>query len=460
MRTSVHSEVAQAIQRAAYPLEGGPSDFDPLIERIGNARFVLLGEATHGTHEFYKARAEITKRLVREKGFSVIAWEADWPDALRIHRYVQGRSNVATALEALEGFKRFPIWMWRNADILDLIGSLKTHNEHVSRGPKVGIYGLDLYSLHASMEAVIHYLEKNNPEAALEARKRYSCFEGFGDEPQSYGMTAALDRSLSCEQEVVDQLLDLRRRQSELLSNDGSHAADELFYAEQNALVAQNAEKYYRAMYQGRPNTWNLRDTDMVDTLDHLMEHLRKQGEKPKAVIWAHNSILGMPGDANVAPRRNQCGAVDTGTSRGGSCAGRILTHRGTVTAASEWGGVTERKRVRPGMEGSYEELFHEANPGNYMLIFNEDEDLSRQLNKSRIERAIGVIYLPESERYSHYFSAQIASQFDVVLHYDDLSCGTARPEFRMGRRRTSGNIPFRILNLKVGGKYVLEPPR
>jgi erythromycin esterase-like protein len=218
---------------------------------------------------------------------------------------------------------------------------------------------------------------------------------------------------------VVDQLLDLRRRQSELLSNDGSHAADELFYAEQNALVAQNAEKYYRAMYQGRPNTWNLRDTHMVDTLDHLMEHLRKQ--KPKAVIWAHNSHLG-DARATQMSRRGEINVGQLVRERHGNEAVLVgfSTHRGTVTAASEWGGVTERKRVRPGMEGSYEELFHEANSGNYMIIFNEDEDLSRQLNKSRMERAIGVIYLPESERYSHYFSAQIASQYDVVLHYDE----------------------------------------
>ncbi len=421
MKTSVVSQLAGDLREAAHSLTGSKDDFDALLARIGEARFLLLGEATHGTHEFYKARAEITKRLIKEKGFTIIAWEADWPDTLRINRFIRGRDGSRNALEALEGFKRFPVWMWRNADILDLIGSLKSHNEHVHAGPKVGVYGLDLYSLHASMNAVIAYLEKVNPEAAAQARKRYSCFEDFGEEPQNYGMTAALHRSLSCEDEVVEQLVDLRHREAELLQKDGKIAEDELFYAEQNALVAMNAEKYYRAMYCGRPNTWNLRDTHMVDTLDSLMNHLQKQGENPKAIIWAHNSHLG-DARATQMSRRDEVNVGQLVRERhaGEAVSVGFSTYSGTVTAASEWGGVTERKIVRPGMEGSYEQLFHEADASNFVLIFREHPALARDLNQSMLERAIGVIYLPETERYSHYFSADIADQFDVVIHYDE----------------------------------------
>jgi erythromycin esterase-like protein len=421
MTTTANSHALEQIQEAAHPLTGSSSDFDPLIERIGDSRFVLLGEATHGTHQFYKARAEITKRLIREKGFTVVAWEADWPDALRINRFIRGDSSIKSGLEALDGFKRFPIWMWRNADILDLVGALKTQNENQKRGPQAGVYGLDLYSLHSSMNSVIDYLEKINPKAAEEARRRYACFEDFGEDPQTYGMTAAVHQSLSCEDEVVGQLVEMREREAEFLRRDGRMAEDELFYAEQNALVAKNAEHYYRSMYRGRPNTWNLRDTHMVDTLDHLMDHLQSHGEQPKAIIWAHNSHLG-DARATEMSRRDELNVGQLIRERHGEEAVLVgfSTFHGTVTAASNWGSVTERKRVRPGMEGIYEQLFHESEAGDFMLIFNENPALASELNKPMLERAIGVIYLPETERYSHYFSARIAQQFDVVLHYDE----------------------------------------
>ena len=421
MRTTVSSRLAHEIAQESHPLRGEHGDFDPLLERIGNARYVLLGEASHGTHEFYKARAEITKRLIREKGFNIVAWEADWPDSLRINSFIRGEKKVPTALESLDGFKRFPIWMWRNADILDLVGWLKTHNEHMKPGSKAGVYGLDLYSLHTSMEAVIHYLAKINPEAAREARQRYSCFEEFGEDPQTYGMTAALHRSLSCEEQVVEQLVELQRRAAEFLQKDGRMAEDELFYAEQNALVAKNAEQYYRAMYRGRPNTWNMRDTHMVDTLDNLMQHLSTHGEKPKAIVWAHNSHLG-DARATQMSRRDELNVGQLVRQRHGDDCVLVgfSTYKGTVTAASGWGGITERKRVRSGMEGSYERLFHEADAGNFMLVFRDHPELAHDLNKGLLERAIGVIYLPETERYSHYFFADIADQFDVVLHYDE----------------------------------------
>jgi erythromycin esterase-like protein len=415
------SELHDKISRAAVSLEGNRSSFDPLLDRVGEAKYVLLGEATHGTHEFYRARAEITKRLITEKGFTVVAWEADWPDALRINRFAQHRGNDRTATDALGGFKRFPVWMWRNREVLELIEWLREYNGTLRKNqPKAGIYGLDLYSLHSSMAAVIAYLEKVNPEAAAEARQRYACFEEFGEDPQSYGMTAALHRSLSCEEEAVQQLVELQKRAGEFLQCDGTMAEDELFYAEQNALVAQNAEKYYRAMYHGRPNTWNLRDTHMVDTLDNLISHFSRHGENPKAVIWAHNSHLG-DARATQMSRRDELNVGQLVRERHAKEAVLVgfTTFTGNVTAASDWGGVTERKYVRPALEGSFERLFHECEMGDFMLRFDQHPELHRPLNTGKLERAIGVIYLPETERYSHYFSADLARQFDVVLHYD-----------------------------------------
>ncbi|HYG35636.1 MAG TPA: erythromycin esterase family protein, partial [Clostridia bacterium] len=305
MSVVASDRLVDQLREAVHPLTGAGIDYTPLLKRISDARYVLLGEATHGTHQFYRARAEITKRLILEKGFNVIAWEADWPDALRIHRYIQGRGQDSTALEALGEFKRFPRWMWRNADILDLVGWLREHNDHLGpKTPKVGVYGLDLYSLHSSIEAVVSYLEKTDPQAAKQARRRYACFEDFGENPEIYGMTAGVDQSLSCEEEVVQQLVELQHRTGELLSRDGRVASDELFFAKQNAAVALEAERYYRAMYRGRPNTWNLRDTHMADTLDRLMDHLSSQRENPKAIIWAHNSHLGDARATTMQQRR------------------------------------------------------------------------------------------------------------------------------------------------------------
>jgi erythromycin esterase-like protein len=421
MAAIIEKSKASALREFIHEIHGAPSDYDSLIDAIGTAKYVLLGEATHGTHEFYKARAELTKRLIREKGFNVIAWEADWPDAQRVHRYIQGHGDGRTSLEALSEFKRFPQWMWRNADILDLVGWLRSHNEHVSvAADKIGVHGLDLYSLHKSIEAVISYFDRSDPTAAAEARRRYSCFEAFGEDPQIYGMTTGWNRALSCEEEVVEQLVEMQKRSAELLQRDGKEAADELFFAKQNAFVAAGAEKYYRAMFRGRPNTWNLRDTHMADTLDRLMEHLETHGQNPKAVIWAHNSHLG---DAR-ATTMQQRGEVNIGQlvrERHGREAFSVgfSTYCGTVAAASEWDGPVELKSVRPGMEGSWEDLFHNVEVPRFLLLMN-DQQTPELLNRDLLERAIGVLYLPETERMSHYFYARIARQFDAVIHFDE----------------------------------------
>ena len=411
-----------AVRKAAHPLTGDAGDYDPLMELIGESRFVLLGEASHGTHEFYRERARITQRLIKEKGFTAVAVEADWPDAYRVNRYVRGASDDVDAEEALSDFRRFPRWMWRNSDVVDFVEWLRTHNDTVSSaGSKAGFYGLDLYSLHASMKAVIQYLERIDLDAASRARARYACFDHFGPDPQVYGFIAATDRSKSCRDEVVSQLVELRRRATEYARRDDRIAEDELFYAEQNARLVKNAEEYYRSMFFEEVSSWNLRDSHMVETLDALVAHLGRQDGRAKIVVWAHNSHLG---DAQ-ATEMGQRGELNVGQlvrekyGRDAVLVG-FTTHHGTVTAASDWGGVAERKRVRPALPGSCEALFHCALAARFLLTWRSNVAVGDVLRDPRLERAIGVIYRPETERMSHYFQARLTQQFDAVLHFDE----------------------------------------
>jgi erythromycin esterase-like protein len=406
---------------AASPLVGSTADYDQLLKFIGDAGFVLLGEASHGTHEFYRHRAQITKRLIQEKGFTVVAVEADWPDAYRVNRYVCGASGDADGAEALSGFKRFPAWMWRNADVLDFIGWLRERNDSLTgTARKAGFYGLDLYSLHASIEAVLDYLDKVDPAGAERARRRYACFERFGEDPQEYGYAAGLGLSHTCEAEVVNQLIDLQRRAAEYARRDGRIAADDFFYAEQNARLVKNAEQYYRTMFRGRVSSWNLRDAHMAETLDSLVEHFALQGHRPKVVLWAHNSHLG-DARATEMGRQGEWNVGQLVREKHGREAVLIgfTTYTGTVTAASNWGGPAERKRVRPAMPGSCEWLFHELRIPSFLLTLPRGTPVSKGLSETMWERAIGVIYLPESELASHYFHARLSDQFDAVIHVD-----------------------------------------
>jgi erythromycin esterase-like protein len=404
----------------AHHLVGRPEDFDPLAARIGDARFVLIGEASHGTHEFYRIRAEITKRLIREKGFTSVAVEADWPDAYRVNRYVRGRSDDRDAEDALDGFRRFPQWMWRNADVLDFVGWLRAHNDGLPEAEKIGFYGLDLYSLHTSIEAVLAYLRVVDPEAALRARSRYACFEHFGVDPKAYGYATGLGLAPSCEAAVVEQLTELRRSASDYAQRDGRVEPDDLFFAEQNARLVHNAERYYRAMFGSRVASWNLRDRHMFETLDALVGFHASRGRREKVVLWAHNSHLG---DAR-ATELAAAGELNVGQlvrQRYGrqACLVGFLTYEGTVTAASDWDEPAERKQVRPGLAGSYEALLHETGLGNLLLDLAGSPSPVAGLDEPRLERAIGVIYRPETERMSHYFHAALRRQFDAVLYYD-----------------------------------------
>jgi erythromycin esterase-like protein/predicted phosphoribosyltransferase len=412
----------KALSETAYPLAGSARDYDPLVGRIGEARFALLGEASHGTHEFYCERAEITKRLITEKNFVAVAVEADWPDAYRLNRYVRGASDDVDAVEALADFRRFPTWMWRNKVVVEFIEWLRAYNDALPQGAeKVGFYGLDLYSLHASMKAVLRYLEKVDPEATKKARERYSCFDHFGEDTQAYGLMTRLNLSKSCEEEVVNQLIELQRRAGQFARSGCQFADDELFYAEQNARLVKNAEAYYRSVFLEEVSSWNLRDRHMAETLDALVTHLGRKGRRAKLAVWEHNSHLG---DAR-ATEMGQRGELNVGQltrEKYGHEAVLVgfTTHHGTVTAASDWGKPAERKRVRPALAGSYEALFHTTGRDRFLLIPNDSDAVAQQLSAPRLERAIGVIYRPETERQSHYFRARLTDQFDAVLHFDE----------------------------------------
>jgi erythromycin esterase-like protein len=419
---STVSNVAEVLEDAIWPLSGVGEQYEPLMDLIGEARLVLLGEASHGTHEFYQARADITMRLIQEKGFTAVALEADWPDAYRVNRFIRGLGRDTDTLEALDDFERFPRWMWRNTDVRHFIDRVRAVNgERPTQAAKIGFYGLDLYSLHASIDAVLGYLAKMDPEAARHARYRYSCFDHFGEDSQAYGYAAGFGLSKPCEDQVVAQLLDLRRRAAEYASRDGWVAEDEYFYTEQNARLVQNAEQYYRTMFHGRVSSWNLRDRHMADTLDALLGYLGKQGQPAKIVVWEHNSHLG---DAR-ATQMGEAGELNVGQlvrERYGQDARLIgfSTYTGTVTAASDWDGPAERKRVRPALPESYEALFHDVGLARFVVSLKGHTRAVEMLREPRLERAIGVIYLPDTERVSHYFRARLSDQFDAVLHFDE----------------------------------------
>jgi erythromycin esterase-like protein/predicted phosphoribosyltransferase len=418
----IDSTVREAVRAAAHRLTGADRDYDPLMDLIGDARFVLLGEASHGTHEFYGERARITQRLIDEKGFAAVAVEADWPDAHRVNRYVRGASDDFDAAEALADFRRFPRWMWRNTEVVEFIEWLRAHNGALPpNAERTGFYGLDLYSLYASMKAVLQYLEQVDPDAARLTRARYACFDHFGPDPQIYGFFAASDLDRSCKDQVVSQLVELRRRATEYARCDGSIAEEDFFDAEQNARVVKNAKEYYRSMFFGEVSSWNLRDRHMVETLEALVAHLGRQGRRAKVIVWAHNSHLG-DARATAMDRRGELNVGQLVRQEYGREAVLVgfTTDHGTVTAASDWDSAAERKHVRPALAGSWEALFHASLPSRFLLNWRGNRPLSRVLREPRLERAIGVIYRPETERASHYFQARLSDQFDAVLHFDE----------------------------------------
>lgn len=408
-----------AVRELARRLDDTAADYDALLGMAADRRFVLLGEATHGTREFYRMRAEITRRLISELGFDAVAVEADWPDAWRVNRYVQGEGDD-DAGSALDDFERFPQWMWRNREVLDFIAWLRGANRIRPAPQRAGFYGLDLYSLYRSADAVIAFLQTVDPDAAQAARGRYAALDHVR-EPQVYGYQAAFGQRPAARDAVVAQLLQLRADAQAHLERNGLTGIDAQFFAERNAAVVVNAETYYRGMFGRRINTWNLRDAHMRDTLLALADYRVRRGGSGKVVVWAHNSHLGdarateshLRGEWNLGQLMRQ--ETDGDTLLVG-----FTTYTGHVSAASHWDGEVEHKWVRPALRDSCEFLFHSTGLDRFFLPLDRPE--AAPLRETLLERAIGVIYLPQSERASHYFVAALADQFDAVFHLDETA--------------------------------------
>jgi erythromycin esterase len=403
------------LQSVATPL-ATPRDLDRLIDRIGDSRFVLLGEASHGTSEFYTWRAELTKRLIVEKGFTIIGVEGDWPDCYRVNRYIKSRESSGDSAEAvLHGFDRWPTWMWANREVADLAEWLRDHNGGRAESSKVGFYGLDVYSLWDSMREVIDYLQRVDPSAVPAARRAYNCFEPFAEDEQEYARATALVPT-SCEDETVAVLARLRARAASY-KEDGREG---YFDAEQNALVARNAERYYRAMVRGGPASWNVRDHHMVETLDRLIAH---HGPTCKAIVWEHNTHVG---DARFTDMARH-GMVNVGQlvrQKHGQEGVFIIgfgTHRGTVIAATEWGEPMERMPVPAARAGSFEAMLEAASIGNSVLLFDDSENGGvRGLEKPLGHRAIGVVYDPDHERWGNYVPTIIPGRYDAFIYIEE----------------------------------------
>ncbi|MEU8269538.1 erythromycin esterase family protein [Sphaerisporangium sp. NPDC049002] len=417
------AEVTAIRAEATHADDGIPSP-EALFDLVGDAHLVLIGGSSHGTHEFYAARAAMTRRLIEEKGFRAVAVQADWPDAYRVNRYVHGLSQDATAEEALRDFRHFPAWMWRNAVVLDFVGWLREHNDLGLGGnsDKAGFYGLDLYGIHRAMYEVITYLDGVDPAAAARARERYACFDHLGTGAgQAYGAKAACGAGEGREDEVVGRLVEHLRQAMDRARREGLPAEEELFYAELNAAAMKTAEEHYRSMFSGRVCSWNLRDRHMADTLDALLEHLGRGGGPAKIVVWAHNAHVGDARATEAACR----GEIDLGRlvreRHGKGC--RVIgltTYTGTVTAADGWGGPAERKWLRPALCDSVEELFHEVGEKAFFTSFDRAPRSADVLSSARLERMVAAVYRPRSERRSHYFRARLRDQFDAVIHLDE----------------------------------------
>ena len=398
----------ELIAEAAIPLDDiGDAGFAAAFDRFADRRVVMLGESTHGTHEFYAARAAITRHLVQRHGFNVIAVEGDWPDAAAYDRFIRG---LPPHEGAPQPFLRFPTWMWRNTVIPGFLRELRVLNADRDERDQVGFYGLDIYNMSGSIEAVLAYLDEYDPAAAAVARERYGCLTPWQADPATYGRAALRSGYAECENAVVAQCEELLQR---ALEADG-----ESFGAAMNARLVASAERYYRVMYYGGAASWNLRDSHMAETLEHLLE---ARGPHSKVVVWAHNSHIG---DAR---------ATEMGTARGEHNIGQLArqkwgrdvaligfgTHTGTVSAASDWDGEREVKRVLPSRRDSYERLCHDSGVARFLLDFADDEALAKRLSEPLIERFIGVIYRPETERWSHYSEAVLPAQFDAWVWFD-----------------------------------------
>lgn len=390
------------------------ADMDALIERIGEARYVLIGEASHGTHEYYRWRERLSRRLIAEKGFSFVAVEGDWPDCYAINRYVKARPEADRSARAvLDRFRRWPTWMWANWEVLEFVEWLRRWNDERDEAAKAGFYGLDVYSLWESLDQVLGYLHRVDPDAIGPALRAFRCFEPYGEDVQEYAR-ATLFVPATCEQEVVALLAELRANAAEYVQ-DGREG---YFCAEQNAIVARNAERYYRAMIHGGAESWNVRDRHMVETLERLAQ---LHGTRAKAIVWEHNTHIG---DARFTDMADD-GMVNIGQLVREQHAGEEVvligfgSHRGTVIAGDEWDAPMERMPVPPGREGSWEDILHRAGEANKLLLLDDVRDDASFLEE-RGHRAIGVVYHPERERYGNYVPTVLPRRYDAFCHIDE----------------------------------------
>ncbi|MDN5868596.1 MAG: erythromycin esterase family protein [Candidatus Nitrosocosmicus sp.] len=432
-------------------------DLDTLLDRIENAQYVLLGEASHGTSEFYKWRIEISKKLIQEKGFSFIAVEGDWPDCFRVNKYIKGISNsVKNGYEVLKSFNRWPTWMWANKEMVELVEWLKEYNdtlinqqrqsEAVDKPPLVGFYGLDLYSLWESMEAIIDYLKKVDPSALKEAIEAYNCFEPYNKNVEEYARATAFVPQ-NCEDEII-QLLILMQSKRDIYSKDhGKNIEEEYFDVEQNAITAKDAEQYYRTMINGDVNSWNLRDTHMMSTLERLMDFYQKENNKkriPKAIVWAHNTHIG---DARFTDMKRS-GMINLGQlvrAKKGQKNTVLIgfsTYNGTVIAAREWGANMEIMKLPSAIEGSWDSILHnieymqhDKKQTDKIIVFDQrlentvmgmedmqDDTSDKEYGKNRGQRAIGVVYNPVYERYGNYVPTILSSRYDALIFIDNTN--------------------------------------
>jgi erythromycin esterase-like protein len=404
--------LVEAVGTHALPLSDD-ADLDPLLERIGSARIVLLGEASHGTSEFYTWRHAITQRLMEEKGFSFVAVEGDWPDCYTVNRYVKGsREHGETARDVLHAFERWPTWMWANEEVVALAEWMRSHNERVAPERRVGFYGLDVYSLYDSMEAVVRYLERVDPEAAERARRAYGCFDPYEGDVQDYAMATLLVPT-SCEEEAVRMLVELRARERQYREED----PEAFFDAEQNALVARNAERYYRAMIRGGAASWNVRDQHMTETLERLLDH---HGPGARAIVWEHNTHVGDARATDMA----RAGMVNVGQLCRERWGDEVVvvgfaSYEGSVIAGRQWGAPMERMPVPAARPGSWEALLHQAGEGDRLLLLDRLDSVPEAL-EPRGHRAIGVVYHPEREALGNYVPSILPYRYDALLYMDD----------------------------------------
>jgi erythromycin esterase-like protein len=413
----------ELIRRAAEPLPDlDDPAFGALFDRFAQAKVVLLGEASHGTSEFYRARAAITRRLADRHGFRIVAVEADWPDAAHYDRFIR---DLPPPPHEEPPFRRFPAWMWRNTEVERFLLDIREWNRGRPLADQVAFYGLDLYNLSASIRAVVDYLDRVDPDAAAIARRRYGCLTPWAKSPQLYGRIALSEGYRACEEGVVRTLVEMHQKRGQYARADGTAFLD----AAGNARLVKNAEAYYRAMYYGAPDSWNLRDTHMFETLCALLE---AGGPDAKAIVWAHNSHIGDASKTDMGVERGELNIGQLCRERFGDAAALIGfgTHSGTVACADDWDEPMRIKRVNPSLPESYERLAHDAGVPRCLLDLREGvhDALRYRLLEPHEERFIGVIYRPDTERWSHYVSCSLPQQFDAYVWFDETTAVTALP--------------------------------